>query len=58
MLFTRPKHTTEAFDLTRDPGELVNLAGKGAPAVDAAVETADLFFRRIRVPGADAHIRE
>lgn len=58
VIFTRLKHTTEAFDLKRDPGELVNLAGKGDPAVDAAVATADLFFRNIAVPGADRHFRE
>jgi hypothetical protein len=58
VIFTRPKHTTEAFDLKRDPGELVNLAGKGDPVVDAAVATADLFFGNIRVVGADQHVRE
>jgi membrane-anchored protein YejM (alkaline phosphatase superfamily) len=58
VIFARTKHTTEAYDLKRDPRELVNLAGKGDPAIDAAVQTADLFFRGIGLPEMDQDFRE
>jgi hypothetical protein len=44
--------------LKRDPGELVNLAGKGDAATDEAVQTADLFFRGIALPEMDQDFRE
>jgi arylsulfatase A-like enzyme len=53
VIFSRTKHTTEAYDLKRDPGELVNLAGKNDPRIDAAVQTADSFFRTIALPTLD-----
>jgi hypothetical protein len=53
VIFSRTKHTTEAYDLKRDPGELVNLAGRNDPRIDAAVQTADLFFRAIALPALD-----
>lgn len=58
VIFARTKHTTEAYDLKRDPGELVNLAGKGDASIDAAVQTADLFFRGILLPEMDEDFRE
>jgi arylsulfatase A-like enzyme len=58
VIFARTKHTTEAYDLKRDPGELVNLAGKGNAATDEAVQTADLFFRSIALPETDQDFRE
>jgi hypothetical protein len=58
VIFARTKHTTEAYDLKRDPGELVNLAGKNDPAIDSAVQIADLFFRGIALPEMDQDFRE
>jgi hypothetical protein len=44
--------------LRSDPGELRNLADKGDARADAAIQTAELFFRAIARPGADGEARE
>ncbi|HEX2874973.1 MAG TPA: sulfatase [Polyangiaceae bacterium] len=48
VIFTRPLHTTEVYDLKRDPGELVNLALDSKPETRQAIQIAAHFFDAIK----------
>lgn len=59
VIFNRIQHTTEVYDLEADPRELSNLAGGGSPRAEQAIDTAQLFFSRIRrSSGAPADVAE
>jgi membrane-anchored protein YejM (alkaline phosphatase superfamily) len=48
VIFNRPQHTTEVFDLKQDPKELTNLAASDAPRIKEAIQIGEFFFSRIR----------
>ena len=48
VIFNRPQHTTEVFDLKQDPQELTNLAASGQPRIDEVIQIGEFFFGRIR----------
>jgi hypothetical protein len=51
VIFNRPQHTTEVFDLKQDPKELTNLAASDAPRVKEAIQVGEFFFSQIRRSG-------
>ncbi len=48
VIFTRLQHLTEVYDLTRDPGELNNLAVEPDRAAKQAIQIGAYFFDAIR----------
>lgn len=48
VIFNRPQHTTEVFDLKQDPKELINLAGSSEPRILEAIQIGEYFFSEIR----------
>jgi hypothetical protein len=48
VIFNRPQHTTEVFDLKQDPKELTNLAASEAPRIKEAIQIGEFFFSKIR----------
>lgn len=48
VIFTRMQHTTEVYDLKKDPGELSNLAVTPDKATSQAIQIGAYFFKAIR----------